>query len=85
LVKDIEFYKLQNGKYPERLEQLQSSNSMVIIYDPLQAGSKTNSEYNYMLVGDNYKLFSSGIDRKQNTKDDIIPDIKDSSKVGFIK
>ena len=85
LVKDIEFYKLQNGKYPERLEQLQSSNSMVIIYDPLQAGSKTNSEYNYMLVGNNYKLFSSGIDRKQNTKDDIIPDIKDSSKVGFIK
>jgi hypothetical protein len=85
LVRDIEYYKLQNGKYPERLEQLQSSNPMVIIHDPLQAGNKANSKYNYILVGDKYRLFSSGIDRVPNTKDDIFPDIQDSSKVGFIK
>lgn len=85
LVRDIEYYKLQNGKYPERLEQLRSSNSMVMIHDPLQAGNKTNSKYNYELVGEKYRLFSSGTDGIPNTKDDIYPDIKDSSKVGFIK
>jgi hypothetical protein len=85
LIKDIEFYKLQNGKYPEELEQLQGSNSMIMIYDPLQAGNKTNSKYNYGLIGEKYRLYSSGIDRIPNTKDDIFPEVKDSSKVGFVK
>ncbi len=85
LIRDIEFYKLQNGHYPQNLVQLKSSNAMVIIFDPLQIGNKLNSNFNYVLVGEKYRLFSSGIDRIPNTKDDIYPNIKDSSKTGFIK
>lgn len=85
LVKNIEYYKLQNGKYPEILEQLKSSNSIIMINDPIQTGNKTSSKYNYELVGDKYRLFSSGFDGIQNTNDDIYPDIKDSNKVEFLK
>ena len=85
LIKEIEFYKLQKGKYPDNLEQLQKSKSMVMIFDPLQSGKDNSSKYNYDLVGDRYKLFSSGIDKIPNTKDDIYPEIDDSTKVGFIK
>jgi len=85
LIKDVEYYKLQNGNYPDKLEQLQNSNSMVIIYDPLQPKNGKSSKYNYVLVGDRYKLFSSGIDGIANTKDDIFPEVEDISKVGLIK
>lgn len=85
LIKDIEYYKLQNGNYPDKLEQLQNSNSMVLIYDPLQPKNGKSSKFNYILVGDRYKLFSSGIDGIANTKDDIFPEVEDISKVGLIK
>lgn len=81
LIKDIEFYKIQNGKYPESFDDLDSYS----IYDPTQDGK--NNCFNYKLIGDKYLLFSSGIDRIPNTKDDIYPEIcvADSSKIGLLK
>lgn len=35
LVKSIEFYKLQNGVYPDSLEQINATDKTALIYDPL--------------------------------------------------
>jgi len=75
LVKDIEFYKLKNGSYPDNLEQLRSNDDIVQIYDPIltrRPGEK-ETKFNYKKTGNTYILFSSGLDRMPNTKDDIYP------------
>lgn len=84
LVKDIEFYKLKNGSYPDSLEQLLPDNRLAWIHDPLlsrRPGTK-ETKFNYKRVGDKYSLFSSGLDRVPNTNDDIYPTntLTDSSK-----
>lgn len=88
LVKDIEFYKLQNGQYPDSLKQLQVDNKSAFIYDPLQAsqGRQSNLFY-YLKVGNKYKLFSSGEDGIPCTVDDFYPQVsaKVISKIGLLK
>jgi Type II secretion system (T2SS), protein G len=88
LVMHIEFYKLQNGHYPDRLEQLQETDKLAPITDPAQGmQAKAPSVYNYERMGEKYTLFSSGMDGVAGTKDDFYPqvDIPDSSKIGLIK
>lgn len=88
LVKNIEFYKLEHGQYPENLQQLLNEDKLAPINDPIQGLlTKENSYYNYKKIGDKYLLFSSGQDGVPNTKDDLFPQvtITDSSKIGFIK
>ena len=88
LVKNIEFYKLQNGVYPDSLKQLLIDDKVAPIHDPI-AGmkSKRDNYFNYRKVNDNYTLFSSGPDGIPNTKDDLYPIIiiNDSSRIGFRK
>jgi hypothetical protein len=88
LVKNIEFYKLQNGQYPDSLQQLTKDDNSVFIYDAIQSNQqRKNNLYNYSKVGEKYKLFSSGEDGIPNTKDDLYPQLtaKESSKIGLIK
>ena len=89
LVKDIEFYKIQHGVYPNKLEDLQENNELVTIVDPilLNHSTKGNLNYQYEKVGDRYKIYSVGVDRVDNTTDDIYPTLAnaDSTKIGFIK
>ena len=84
LIKDIEYYKLQKGSYPESLNELEKSNETVIINDPTQA-RQTEDYFNYQKVGEKYILFSSGSDRIKNTADDIYPKIENLKTVGWIK
>lgn len=89
LVKDIEFYKLQHGAYPDSLQQIVDKNSMISIYDVSQenkAGS-TLPSYRYKKMANKYLLFSPGLDGKINTPDDIYPTLSnpDTSKLGFIR
>jgi len=84
LVKNIEFYKIQNGTYPDSLKQLITKKEFVSIYDPLVDDSKNNI-FNYYKIGNKYTLFSSGLDEIPNTADDIYPSlIIDTSKIGLI-
>ena len=84
LVKDIEYYKLQKGSYPDNLKQLQSQNKMVSISDPTQ--SRIGKDYfNYKKLGEKYILFSYGSDRIKNTVDDIFPQIENLKNVGWIR
>ncbi len=88
LVKEIEFYKMENGKYPDSLQQLTKDNPQIFIYDPIQTNqSKTNNKFQYQNLGKQYRLFSSGIDGIPNTNDDLYPQISEKiiDKVGLIK
>jgi hypothetical protein len=90
LIKEIEFYKVQHGSYPDSLEQTENNvNYFASSYDPslTENTSKTKSKYRYQKVGDKYRLFSAGRDGINNTADDIYPKIikTDSSKIGWIK
>ncbi|MEO6849483.1 MAG: type II secretion system protein GspG, partial [Mucilaginibacter sp.] len=89
LVKSIEFYKMQNGSYPDSLQQVENKGSFISIYDTMsemKVGSKAIT-YQYHKVGNKYILFSVGIDGKANTRDDIYPTLSvvDTSKLGFVR
>ncbi len=82
--KNIEFFKLQNGQYPDSLEQLQKEDEFVMIVDPLKATSGgTIIYFNYKNLGDTYLLFSSGIDGIPNTNDDILPKVSPNKNIGW--
>jgi len=90
LVKDIEFYKMQHGTYPDSLKQLVDKNSTISIYDVSQWDSKTGKDlplYHYEKTGNKYLLCSPGLDGIMNTTDDIYPTLtnSDTSKLGFIR
>lgn len=81
LIKNVEFYKIENGQYPDSLQQLIDRDEFVNISDPLRSiNMEKNTEYNYKNLGSRYLLFSSGIDGITNTKDDIYPKVDTSNK-----
>lgn len=88
LPKNIEFYRLQHGRYPDSLPQLLDDDKLAPITDAIQLNQRReNSNYNYQKIGDKYLLFSSGQDGVPNTVDDLFPQITlgDSTKIGLIK
>jgi hypothetical protein len=87
LTKNIEFFKIQHGYYPDSLKQVLDDDKSAPVVDPLQISKhRDNLYFNYQKVGDKYYLFSSGADGMPNTKDDFDPkvSISDSTKIGLI-
>jgi hypothetical protein len=91
LVQDIEFYKIQNDKYPESLEILMKSlpaNSKVMVFDPIDVRMLRKPRYYYyeLVDKDHYYLLGLGFDGKPFTKDDILPKVKidSKSKIGLV-
>jgi hypothetical protein len=86
LVRHIEYYKLQNGAYPESMEAIRKNlkeGEMVFTFDvsgPINIGEQQRDFY-YEVInsGDNYLLFGVGSDSIPFTEDDIFPLI-DSEK-----
>ena len=88
LVKNIEFYKLEKGHYPDKLEELLETDKLAPINDVVQTLKfKKSSLYNYKNLGKTYLLFSSGQDGIANTKDDFYPQIQitKNSQIGYRK
>jgi hypothetical protein len=84
LVKQIEFYKTANGKYPEKLKQIENKESFIFTNEIFET-EKTTELY-YKNENDKYILKSFGPDKKINTNDDIYPTLKiDSTKIGLRK
>lgn len=91
LVQAIEFYRTQNGKYPESLEVLQKSlpkDSMVFVFDPtdVKMGRKPRYYYYKLIDSEHYYLLGVGADGQPFTSDDVLPQIRFSpqSKVGLV-
>ena len=96
LIKKIEYYKLQEGAYPERLEELapedkQEAQSFIMIYDPTYTDLKMKEPrlFYYELIneGQNYYLLSSGPDGLPFTEDDIHPVVteEEMQNIGYEK
>ena len=93
ITKEIEIFKLKKGRYPNSLNELDSSlrieGNFVALNDPLQFGSQNNKSgyFNYYIIGDKYRLFSSGKDKTENTADDIYPNLQseESNSFGYLK
>ncbi len=84
LVKEIEYYKIEHGSYPDSLQQLEVKDDFTNIHDPVSPNLK-HDIYNYHRIGNKYTLFSSGVDEVPGTADDIYPSLKiDTSKIGLI-
>lgn len=93
LVKHIEFYKLENGQYPETLVVLSDSlsgdlSTTISTKDPtLREGDSDTTLFFYELVDeDNYYLRGVGRDSKPFTQDDLLPAITPtpSSNIGLL-
>jgi len=83
LSRNLEFYKIEHGHYPDSLEELQKDVMFAPISDPV-AKFGAHMAFHYENRGDKYLLFSAGKDGIENTIDDLYPDIKfDSSKIKF--
>ena len=94
LVRDIEYYKLQHGNYPESLDVLRESltdSEIPFPYDisgPINGtGQQRDYYYNIVNEGKNYKLFGIGQDATPFTSDDIFPiiDPEKDKNIGWVK
>jgi hypothetical protein len=87
LVPHIEFYKMENGVYPDSLQQMLSYSMSISIYDHSQLSRHNKAVlFNYKNLGDRYLLFSSGPDGIPNTADDLFPQVNNTNeKTGWIK
>ncbi len=94
LVRHIEYYKLQNGAYPESMAALReelTEGDMVLTMD-VSAGFHVEGQprdYYYEVVNDgsNYLLFGAGKDATPFTEDDIFPmiDQEKDRNIGWVK
>ena len=91
LVQAIEFYKTQNGHYPDSLETLRKSlpnNTTVFVFDPtdIKIGGEPRYFYYELKDSSHYYLLGVGPDGKPFTNDDILPDVqvKPNSGVGLL-
>jgi hypothetical protein len=88
LFRDVEFYKIRHCVYPDSLGQIRELDENIWINDPLYnrypGGKPVN--YFYEKVGNNYRLFSVGLDQKPFTTDDIFPQLEpaDTAKFGLL-
>jgi hypothetical protein len=90
IVKNIEFYKMQIGIYPDSLQQLGLQNTFVFTSDYFSKEDSTDNKQDYIykkLRYDRYTLFSVGPDHIPYTKDDIHPTVTwgDTIKFGWVK
>jgi hypothetical protein len=75
-VQAIEFYKVQNGKYPETLEVIQVSlpeNSLVFLHDVTLVNGEGNLYFYKLIDESSYHIRAYGRDGIINTADDVLP------------
>ena len=85
--RELEFYKVEYGDCPDSLPQLLKNGRLAFIADPTQFSFKKTVYFQYMHLGDHYRLYSFGLDGIPNTADDIYPNIPDSGRIhyGWVK
>ncbi len=90
IVKELEYYKIQNDTYPDSLNHLDTENSFIFINDPILQKIDTKNKnplYYYHVSDSGYYLFSVGFDGEPFTDDDLLPKIscEEADKIGILK
>ena len=67
----IEVFAASRGYYPDSIEDLVVAGEI----EPVEMVGRWGQKYVYRKLPEGYELFSSGPDRKPNTRDDIYPDV----------
>jgi hypothetical protein len=80
LVQSVEFYRIQNGGYPDSLDQLRASlpkDSPILVIDPsdIRLGGAPRPFFYERVDADHYYLRGLGEDGKPFTADDVLPQI----------
>lgn len=87
IFKNVEFYKIQHGEYPDSLQQIDDLKNDLWLSDALPSkGSRLKpGHYYYQKTGNKYWLFSVGDDGQPFTADDMYPTMTpaDSTKFGL--
>lgn len=84
LIESIEFYKQNNGSYPDNLDLINFPSGLYTDMDPLQALAKNaNKKFRYIKDGDVYYLFSAGVDGIDYTQDDLLPNTEGMRNIGY--
>jgi len=80
LVRNIEYFKLQNGVYPKSMDEIRASlkeGEMIFSFDvsgpAVMEGKQRDFYYEVINDGNNYFLFGIGVDSTPFTEDDIYP------------
>ena len=80
VVKDLEFYKSKNDRYPDSLAQLKSQNKFFrddeFFSNKFDFEKAKSARFYYKKIGNDYMLKSFGPDLILNTQDDIYPELK---------
>jgi hypothetical protein len=94
LVRNIEYFKLQNSRYPNSMEEIRANlkeGEMLFTYDvsgPMTMGEQQRDFY-YEVIndGNNYLLFGVGVDAAPFTADDIYPliDKEKDKNIGWLR
>jgi hypothetical protein len=92
LVREIEYFKIQHGRYPALLEELKpeaGQERFISIYDPNIVGFQVPQRpfyYELQPDGTHYYLLSVGRDGQPYTADDILPGIpeEERSRIGLL-
>ena len=89
-VKEIEFYRLNNGKYPDLLADLQASESKTsvgkaVLIDPRLKSSLTPRLFYYKRIdADHYYLRGVGLDGQPFSKGSLGPKLPATAKLGLV-
>lgn len=85
IAKNIEFYKLLNGRYPDNLSEVRRINYETEMYIDPYAQDRCIYEFYYHLdkTTNRYVLFSPGKDHKLFTEDDILPRINKNQLINL--
>jgi len=90
VLRDVEFFKLQYGHYPDSLQELKFVDITVFIMDPLSQKGIFSRKLDYLnykkIDSSHYTLFSAGLDQIPHTKDDVYPFISNpgAGKSGLV-
>lgn len=81
-IREIEFYKQVNGRYPDSLNEARSldTSGSSFSYDPSKGkgmGMVDSKDFYYSKQDSGYYLFSTGYDNTPFTEDDIYPAFSD--------
>ncbi len=92
-IKELEYYKVQHGSYPEKLSELRQGKPTInqpLLREPyFEFGNMDLPYFCYELIneGNNYYLYSRGPDQIKDTTDDVFPLVSqgEAEKIGYRK